>query len=47
MECKADLTKIPQTPIEFLNHAVLLKGDGNELFKQKDYKKAIAKYARV
>ena len=39
--------KMPQTPKETLQVCKLLKDEGNIMFKQKDYQKAISKYSRI
>ena len=38
---------MPQTPKETLEMCKLLKDEGNLWFKQKEYAKAISKYARI
>ena len=38
---------MPQTPEEMVAYARQLKEDGNALFKQKDYKKALSKYSKI
>ena len=44
---KPKLTPLPQTPREMYEYSKELKEEGNILFRTKQYKEAIKKYAKV